>query len=72
MCLALLLLIGSYIIPVFSHFTAKLSEIKTFMEETLISENEDRGEYETFFSLKQGLKSLVLGQSIRLKDCLVG
>lgn len=62
MCLALLLLIGSYIIPVFSHFTAKLSEIKTFMEETLISENEDRGEEdETFFSLKQGLKSLVLG-----------
>lgn len=56
MCLALLLLIRSYIIPVLRHFTAKLREIKTFREESLIPENEDTGEEgETFIWLKQGL-----------------
>lgn len=54
MCLALLLLIGIYIIPVLRNFMTKLREIKAFIEETLIQENDDsdRGSEVTFIWVK--------------------
>lgn len=43
MCLALLLWIGNYRIPVLRNFTAKLRKIKTFIEETLIQRKDGSG-----------------------------
>lgn len=73
MCLALLLLIGIYIIPVLRNFMAKLREIKAFIEETLIQENDDsdRGSEVTFIWVKllSGLNPLAF-RAIRPKDWL--
>lgn len=72
MCLALLLLIGIYIIPVLRNFMAKLREIKAFIEETLIQENDDSDRSEVTFiwvKLLSGLNPLAF-RAIRTKDWL--